>query len=147
MLVESLAQSRLLDVESHGTMCKIKLSVDCCKRRSGKLKKQEETFDCVACGCSIHLSEVCTGPLELAFKVIQVLGPNALLLCNDCVRKEQHPRLKMLAKGGTERKPTQSFETELSDLQRSVQRNQVDSGRKSFGWTTHSPAGTTTSQG
>ena len=86
-----------------------------------KAEKQEGPFECVARDCWLHIAENCTDLPELALKGIQAVGLNALLLCNEWVKEEQHQRLKMLAKGETERKPTQSFETEVAHLKKSVQ--------------------------
>ena len=83
--------------------------------------KTKQTFECVACGYSMHLSEKRTGLRELALKGIQVLGSNALLLCNACLREEQNQRLKVLIKRGTERRRTPGFEREMTDLKKSIQ--------------------------
>ena len=83
-------------------------------------KKQEETLECVACGCSMHLSENCNGLPELTFEVVEVLGAKTFLLWKDCVREDQHLRLKFVAKDGLKRKATQSSKKEVSDLKKSV---------------------------
>ena len=69
----------------------------------------------------MHLSENFTGLPEQTLMGIQVLGPNALLLCNVCEKEEKYKRPKMFAKGKTERKPTQSFEAGATYLKKSVQ--------------------------
>ena len=54
----------------------------------------------------------------------QVFGQNALL-CSDCVRKMHHQSLNILAESGKERKPTKSFETEVTDMKKMIRKSNL----------------------
>ena len=51
------------------------------------IPKAEKSYNCVACGCHMHLEPTCTGLSNVAINGIKELGRNAMLLCNVCNEK------------------------------------------------------------
>ena len=85
----------------------------------------EKSYTCVACNCNMHLTSECTALSSDAITGIKEFGMNAMLLCNNCVERNERDnfiRCRTLAKvaekidnldvGGKLKK----METRLTDL-------------------------------
>ena len=60
-----------------------------CRTCTRSIPKAEKSYNCVACGCHMHLEPTCTGLSNVAIKVIKELRRNAMLLCNVCIENNE----------------------------------------------------------
>ena len=60
-------------------MTKIAKTCKTCKRA---INKNEKSYDCISCGCYLHMTTQCTGLTPVAVKGIVDFGERVLLLCN-----------------------------------------------------------------
>ena len=60
-----------------------------CRTCTRSIPKAEKSYNCVACGCHMHLEPTCKGLSNVAINGIKELGRNAMLLCNVCIENNE----------------------------------------------------------
>ena len=83
---------------------------------------REQSFECIACGCRMHLTAKCTKLSNNAMSGKKELGMNILLLCNMCVSAKQQEKIRsLLAKPDpVKEEKLEKMENEMKEFKETV---------------------------
>ena len=60
-----------------------------CRTCTRSIMKALKSYNCLACGCHMHLEPPCTGLSNVAINGIKELGRTGMLLCNVCIENNE----------------------------------------------------------